>query len=60
MKEKGFTLIELLTVIEILAIIALIVVPMILNIIEYSKNSSNKKSIELYAKAVENAISNIS
>ena len=54
MREKGFTLIE------ILAIIALIVVPMILNIIEYSTNSSNKKSIELYAKAVENAISNIS
>jgi len=56
MKEKGFTLIELLAVIVILAIIALIAVPIILNIIEDSKNSSNKRSIELYAKAIENAI----
>jgi len=56
MKEKGFTLIELLAVIVILAIIALIAVPIILNIIEDSKNSSNKRSIELYARAVENAI----
>lgn len=56
MKEKGFTLIELLAVIVVLAIIALIATPIILNIIEDSKNSSNKRSIELYAKAVENAV----
>jgi len=56
MKEKGFTLIELLAVIVILAIIALIAVPIILNIIGDSKNSSDKRSIELYAKAIENAI----
>ncbi len=56
MKEKGFTLIELLAVIVILAIIALIAVPIILNIINDSKKSSDMRSIELYGKAVENAI----
>ena len=58
MKEKGFTLIELLAVIVILAIIALIATPIILNIIDDSKNSSDKRSIELYAKAIENAVGN--
>ena len=56
MKNKGFTLIELLAVIVILAIIALIAVPIILNIIKNSKNESNKRSIEMYVKAIENAI----
>ena len=58
MKEKGFTLIELLAVIVILAIIAMIAVPIILNIIEDTKNSSNKISVESYGKAIELAISN--
>ena len=58
MREKGFTLIELLAVIVILAIIVLITVPIILNIIEDSKHSSDKRSIELYEKAVENAVGN--
>ena len=56
LKNRAFTLIELLAVIVILAIIALIAVPIILNIIEDSKNSSNKRSIELYAKAVGIAV----
>ena len=30
--------------------------PIVLNIIENSKNSSDKRSIELYGKSVENAI----
>ena len=55
MKNKGFTLIELLAVIVILAIIALIAVPIILNIIEDSRNESNERSIELYGTAVKNA-----
>ncbi len=55
--KKGFTLIELLAVIVILAIIALIATPIILNIISDSSDASNKRSIELYAKAIENAIS---
>ena len=56
MKKKGFTLIELLAVIVILAIIALIATPVILGIINNVKDESNKRSIELYAEAVEQAI----
>ena len=44
--KKGFTLIELLAVIVILAIIALIAVPVILNIINDSKEESRKRSID--------------
>ena len=54
--RKGFTLIELLAVIVILAIIALIATPIILGIINNSKEESYKRSIEVYAKALENAI----
>ena len=56
--KKGFTLIELLAVIVILAIIALIATPVILNIIDDARDSSNKESINLYAKAIENAVAN--
>ena len=56
MGKKGFTLIELLAVIVILAIIALIATPIIMNIIRDSKENANKRSIDNYAKAVENAI----
>ena len=54
--KKGFTLIELLAVIVILAIIAVIAVPIVLNIIEESKENSNKRSIDLYGKALELSI----
>ena len=56
MKNKGFTLIELLAVIVILAIIALIATPIILNIIGDARESANKRSVELYGKAIENTI----
>lgn len=56
MKKKGFTLIELLAVIVILAIISLIAVPIVINIINDAKIESQKRSIDLYAKAVENAV----
>ena len=56
MRSKGFTLIELLAVIVILAIIALIATPIILNIINDSKEESDKRSIELYADAIKNAV----
>ena len=56
MKNKGFTLLELLAVIVILAVIALIATPIILNLISDSKNSSDKVSIDMYARAVEQSI----
>ena len=58
MSSKAFTLIELLAVIVILAIIALIAVPIVLNIIDDSKKSSNEESIKMYGKAIENAAGN--
>ena len=54
--KKGFTLIELLAVIVILAIIALIAVPIVLNIIEESKNNTTLRSAEMYLDAVEMSI----
>ena len=56
--KKGFTLIELLAVLVILAIIALIATPIILNIINDAKDSANKRSIEMYAKSIENSVVN--
>lgn len=55
MNKKGFTLIELLAVIVILAIIALIATPIVLGIIEDSKNSSNKVTAQYIVDAVEQA-----
>ena len=56
MKNKGFTLIELLAVIVILAIIALIATPIILNIIDNTKEQSVKRSIDHYMSAATAAI----
>ena len=53
-KNKGFTLIELLAVIVILAIIAIIAVPIILNVVEKSKESSAVDSAYGYINAIEN------
>ena len=55
-KINGFTLIELLAVIVILAIIAVIAVPIVLNIINDSKINANKRSIDMYSKALETSI----
>ncbi len=62
--KKGFTLIELLAVIVILAIIALIAVPIVVNIMEKSKEESYKRSVEFAIDAaelylVENGLSEI-
>ena len=56
--KKGFTLIELLAVIVILAIIAVIAVPIVLNIIDESKESATLRSAEMYIKAAELSIVN--
>ena len=56
MKEKGFTLIELLAVIVILAIIALIATPIILSIIEDTRNSSKDESVKLYLDTLKKSI----
>ncbi len=45
--NNGFTLIELLAVIIILAIVALIATPIILNVIEDSRNSANMSQAEI-------------
>ena len=62
MKKKlsnnlGFTLIELLAVIVILAIIALIATPIVLSIINDSKESARLRSAEMYLNAVEQSVS---
>ena len=54
--SKGFTLIELLAVIVILAIIALIATPIVLSIINDTKESSVIRSGEFYVDAVQNKI----
>ena len=59
MNKKGFTLIELLAVIVILAVIALIASPIVLGIIENSRESSQARSIEAYAAAVQDAIATV-
>ena len=56
MKRTGFTLIELLAVIVILAIIALIATPIVLDIINDSKESSKKRSQELYLTSLNQAL----
>ena len=58
MKKTGFTLIELLAVITILALIILIATPQVVKIINNSKERARKESVELYGKAIENAIAN--
>lgn len=54
--KKGFTLIELLAVIVILAIIALIATPIVLSIVDETKNNSTLRSSEFYLDAVEYSI----
>ena len=56
MKKKGFTLIELLAVIVILAIIAVIAVPIVINIIDESKENAGLRSAEMYLDAVEMSV----
>ena len=56
MNKKGFTLIELLAVIVILAIIALIATPIVLNVIDNTKEESGLRSAEFYLKGLELSI----
>ena len=56
--KKGFSLIELLAVITILGIILVMVVPRVIKVIDDSKSSSQKESVELYGRAVDNAVIN--
>ena len=54
MNKKGFTLIELLAIIVILAIIAVITVPIILNIIDESKQGATTDSAYGYKDGILN------
>ena len=56
MERKGFTLIEILAVIVILALIALITAPVVLNVIENSRDKSYRRSVDLYGKAIGQAV----
>ena len=53
MNTKGFSLVELLAVITILAIIAIISAPIITGVIEDSRTSSFKSSLNGIKKAIE-------
>ena len=53
MNKKGFTLVELLTVIIILGIIAVITSPVIINVINESKDQANDHQITLIKNAAE-------
>ena len=55
--KKGFTLIELLAVIVILAIIALIATPIVLSIINDTKESAMLRSADFYLSGVELSVS---
>jgi type IV pilus assembly protein PilA len=55
-KNKGFTLVELLAVIVILAVIALISTPVVLNMIESSRQGAAESSMLSYVDATEKAI----
>lgn len=57
-KKKGFTLIELLAVIVILAILALIAIPIVISIIQDSRKSSAKRSVDSFGRAAAAAMSN--
>lgn len=56
--KKGFTLIELLTVIVILAIIALTASPIIVGLVEDSRNSAAERSAENYVDGIKIAVAN--
>lgn len=55
MKNKGFTLIELLAVIVILAIIALIATPVILGIINDTRDQAKERTAEMVYTGVQYA-----
>ena len=54
--KKGFTLVELLAVIVILAIISIIAIPIVIDMINNSKEKSNKEGLNLYIDTVSKRI----
>ena len=54
MKKNGFSLVELLAVIVILGVIAVITSPVIMGVIEDSRQSAFKSSLNGVKKAIEN------
>ncbi len=53
MNKKGFTLVELLTVIILLSLIALVTTPVIIGVLNSSKDSLQKEQIIIIEKAAE-------
>ena len=56
MKKSGFTLVEAIATLVILSIIALITVPIVANILDKTDTKSKKRSVDLYAHAIELAV----
>ena len=54
MNKKGFTLVELLAVIVILGVIGTITAPIVINLIDDSRQSAFKSSLNGIKKAIEN------
>lgn len=54
--KKGFTLVELLGVIVIIGIIGVIITPLIVNIINDSKNDANEIQAETIRRAAKNYV----
>ena len=52
--KKGFTLVELLGVIVILSVIGLLVTPLVLNVINESRNDVNDAQIQSIKRAAKN------
>ena len=54
--KKGFTIIELLAVLTVLAVISVIAIPIILDAVKDSKESSYEKKGKLFIKNIENKL----
>lgn len=55
MKNKGFTLMELLAILVILASVSVIATPIIISVVDDSKEANRKNTVKTYVKEIYNA-----